>query len=138
MNYGYVVKKSEDDYLININPKTYKTGYNVVSKSIDPQNKYDIEDVTSYYNSNPDKQISIDQYNNYFYTLNQLQAKQQELDKVNNALFEYMCQDLSNRLNEVQILDSFKDDTMSLLEQKNTLEQEITQLQETIESYIQF
>lgn len=51
--FGYVLKRNEDDYIVNVNLDDLYSGYNVVPKDIDPYNKYDIEDVRSYCEANP-------------------------------------------------------------------------------------
>lgn len=57
--FGYVLERSEDDYVINVDLDDYGSGYNVVPKAIDPENAYDIEDVREYCKANPDKVLSV-------------------------------------------------------------------------------
>ena len=51
--FGYVLKRNEDDYIVNVNLDDLYSGYNVVPKDMDPYNKYDIEDVRAYCEVNP-------------------------------------------------------------------------------------
>lgn len=53
MDFGYVIKRSEDDFVINVNLNDYYSGYNVVPKEIDPFNQYDINEVRAYCKANP-------------------------------------------------------------------------------------
>lgn len=53
MDFGYVIKRDEDDFLINVDLKDYHSGYNVVPREVDPYNKYDIEEVRAYCEANP-------------------------------------------------------------------------------------
>ena len=53
MDFGYVIKNAEDDYIVNVDLEAYASGYNVVSKDIDPYNQYDLEEVKAYCNANP-------------------------------------------------------------------------------------
>lgn len=58
MNYGYVISKSETDFIVNVEPTQKGSGYNVVPKEVDPYNKYDIADVQAYVLANPSMLIS--------------------------------------------------------------------------------
>ena len=53
MEFGFVIKNAEDDYTVNVDLEAYASGYNVVSKDIDPYNQYDIEEVRAYCEANP-------------------------------------------------------------------------------------
>lgn len=57
--FGYVLKRSEDDYIVNVNLDDLYSGYNVVPKDIDPYNKYDIEDVRAYCEANPSMVLEV-------------------------------------------------------------------------------
>ena len=50
---GYVIKRSDTDYVVNCNEKG-NGGYNVVSKTFDPSNAYTIKEVESYLAEHPD------------------------------------------------------------------------------------
>ena len=54
MGFGYVVKRSENDFVIGVALDEYGSGYNVVPKDVDPDNAYDIEEVRAYCEANPD------------------------------------------------------------------------------------
>ncbi len=68
---GYVIKRSETDYVINCDSHG-NGGYNVVPKDIDPTNKYTIEEVKSYLIEHPDMLIDIGK-------INEEKAKQKEI-----------------------------------------------------------
>lgn len=55
MNYGYVMKRNNNDYIVDIDLENINSGYNVVPKDIDPYNLYEIDDVKMYSTVNPDK-----------------------------------------------------------------------------------
>lgn len=61
------------------------------------------------------------------------EAKEQELAEVDKQLFDLMCQDFSNRLQEVQTLPDVKDEVLSLMTRKDTLMKEIASLEQEIE-----
>jgi hypothetical protein len=50
---GYVLKRSETDYVIDCDSQG-QGGYNVVPREIDPSNAYTLEDVRNYLLDNPD------------------------------------------------------------------------------------
>ena len=62
MDFGYVVKKTDDWYIVMLDSKLENAGYGVVPKTEDPYNKYDINDVKTYCTLNPDKMINVDVY----------------------------------------------------------------------------
>jgi hypothetical protein len=68
---GYVLRRSETDYVINCDSQG-NGGYNVVPKDIDPTNKYTIEEVKSYLAEHPEMLIDIGK-------INEENAKQREI-----------------------------------------------------------
>lgn len=58
MDYGYVIKRNDNDYVVNVDLNDTNSGYNVVPKDIDPYNLYEIEDVRAYCTANPDKVLT--------------------------------------------------------------------------------
>lgn len=50
---SYAVRRTDDDYVVYESETS--TGYNVVPKSVDPSNMYEIEDVRAWCEANPDK-----------------------------------------------------------------------------------
>ena len=60
------------------------------------------------------------------------EAKEQELAEVDKQLFDLMCQDFSNRLQEVQTLPDVKDEVLSLMTRKDTLMKEIASLEQEL------
>jgi hypothetical protein len=57
MNFGKVIIRNDNDFVINVTDTD--CGYNVVPKSVDPFNKYNIEDVRQYVIDYPDMVIII-------------------------------------------------------------------------------
>lgn len=58
MDYGYVIKKDDNWYIVDVDLNNYYSGYGVVPKTEDPWGKYDIEDVKVYCEANPDKVLT--------------------------------------------------------------------------------
>lgn len=56
--FGYVLKRNEDDYIVNLDLFNLYAGYNVVPKTVDPYNIYNIEDVRAYCEANPNMVLS--------------------------------------------------------------------------------
>lgn len=55
IDFGQVIKRNDNDFVVMADVSQYDSGYNVVPKTVDPDNKYDIEDVRQYCDANPDK-----------------------------------------------------------------------------------
>jgi hypothetical protein len=53
LTYGYVIRRSNDDFVIRVRVNEYGSGYNVVPRTVDPWNAYDIDDVRAYVASYP-------------------------------------------------------------------------------------
>lgn len=58
MDYGYVIKSTNDLYIVNVDLNNYYSGYSVVPRMEDPYNAYEIEDVRVYCEANPDKVLT--------------------------------------------------------------------------------
>ena len=56
---GYVIKRTETDYVINCDAQG-NGGYNVVPKEIDPHNAYTLEEVRTYILDNPDMLLDLE------------------------------------------------------------------------------
>lgn len=56
---GYVIKRTETDYVINCDAQG-NGGYNVVPKEIDPHNAYTLEEVRTYLLDNPDMLLDLE------------------------------------------------------------------------------
>lgn len=82
-----------------------------------------------------------DNYNNGVFSSNknleeleaEKEAKEQELVEVDKQLLDLMCQDFSNRLQEVQTLPEIKDEVINLMTRKDMLTKEIASLEQEIE-----
>lgn len=61
MDLGNVIKRNNNDFVINADLDIRGSGYNVVPKTVDPYNAYEIEDVREYCEQHPDK--VFDDYN---------------------------------------------------------------------------
>lgn len=58
---GYYLKRTDEDYVININLTQQGSGYNVVPKEIDPWNAYDIAEVQAYATEHPEMEVVWDE-----------------------------------------------------------------------------
>lgn len=56
---GYVIKRTETDYVINCDAQG-NGGYNVVPKEVDPHNAYTLEEVRTYLLDNPDMLLDLE------------------------------------------------------------------------------
>ena len=57
MDYGYFIKWSDDEYDVNVEPDKRESGYNVVSKELDPYGKYELDDVRTYAKEHPEMEL---------------------------------------------------------------------------------
>lgn len=134
-DYGIVLKRSDDDYVINVDVNAYDSGYNVVPKSVDPYNAYDIDDVKAYCEQNPDKVITEHPLESYMQKLQELNEQQAELVSVNAQLFDRMVQKVFNP--EVATQDDLVPTNEELLSRKAELESSIASLESQIETMVQ-
>lgn len=134
-DYGIVLKRSDDDYVINVDVNAYDSGYNVVPKSVDPYNAYDIDDVKAYCEQNPDKVITEHPLESYMQKLQELNEQQAELVSVNAQLFDRMVQKVFNP--EVATQDDLVPTNKELLSRKAELESSIASLESQIETMVQ-
>ena len=56
---GYVIKRTETDYVINCDAQG-NGGYNVVPREVDPHNAYTLEEVRTYLLDNPDMLLDLE------------------------------------------------------------------------------
>ena len=56
---GYILKRSETDYVINCDALG-NGGYNVVPREVDPNNAYTLEEVRTYLLDNPDMLLDLE------------------------------------------------------------------------------
>ena len=56
---GYILKRSETDYVINCDALG-NGGYNVVPREVDPHNAYTLEEVRTYLLDNPDMLLDLE------------------------------------------------------------------------------
>ena len=64
----------------------------------------------------------------------EISQKEAELEEINDQLFDLMCKDFANRLQEIQTLPEIKNEIVSLFNQKDTLTKEIEDLKQQIEN----
>ncbi len=58
---GYFLKRNNEDFVINIELTQYGSGYNVVPKTLDPWNAYDIAEVQAYALSHQEMEVEWDE-----------------------------------------------------------------------------
>lgn len=133
-DYGLVIKKSDTFYIVDVNPDVYNSGYGVVSKYEDPYGKYDLADVQTWVAKNPDKVLTDHPLEEQIQLQQQIADKEAQLAEVDKQIFDLMCQDFANRLQDVQTLSGTMEEVIALLTQKNTLMQEIESLKQQIET----
>ena len=61
MMYGYFIKRNDTDFVINVELTQYGSGYNVVPKTVDPWNAYDITEVQAYALSHQEMEVEWDE-----------------------------------------------------------------------------
>ncbi len=54
---GQFLKRNNEDFVINIDLNQYGSGYNVVPKTLDPCNAYDIAEVQAYAKAHPELEV---------------------------------------------------------------------------------
>ena len=57
---GYFLKRNNEDFVINIDLNQYGSGYNVVPRTIDSWNAYDIAEVQAYALAHPEMEVVWD------------------------------------------------------------------------------
>lgn len=125
-DFGYVLKRNDNDYVVNVDLNAYNSGYNVVPKSVDPYNAYDIEDVEAYCEQNPSKVLTEHPLEGMMEVQNQLVQEQEELNQVNQELFDRMVQKVFNPDTSTQ--EDLVPTNEELLAQKAQLENSIETL----------
>ena len=75
---GYVIKRTETDYVINCDSQG-NGGYNVVPKEVDPHNAYTIEEVEAYLAEHPEHLLDAE-------AIEAERQKQQELSSLKDYL----------------------------------------------------
>ena len=133
-DYGIVLKRNDNDYVINVDVNAYNSGYNVVPKSVDPYNAYDINDVKAYCEQNPDKVITEHPLESYMQQLQELNEQQAQLDSVNAQLFDRMVQKVFNP--DTQTMDEYIPTNEELLAQKAQLEASIASIKESLSAMV--
>ena len=135
-DYGLAIKKSDTFYIVDVNPDVYNSGYGVVSKEEDPYGKYDLADVQAWAAENPDKVLTEHPLEAQMELERQLADKEAQLAEVDKQIFDLICQDFANRLQDVQTLPGATEEVLALFTQKNTLMQEIESLKQQIKASV--
>lgn len=135
VDYGLVIKRGDQDYVVMVDATLYGSGYNVVPKSVDSDNMYDIEDVEAWCEEHPDKVLTEHPLEGVVEIRNQLAQEQAELEEVNRELFDRMVQKVFNP--EVATQDDLVPTNEELLAEKAELESSIASLESQLETMIQ-
>lgn len=135
VDYGLVIKRGDQDYVVMVDASLYGSGYNVVPKTVDPANMYDIEDVQAWCEAHPDKVLTEHPLEGVVEIQNQLAQEQVELEEVNKQLFDRMVQKVFNP--EVATQDDLVPTNEELLAQKVEIESTIADLESQLETMIQ-
>lgn len=135
IDYGLVIKRSDQDYVVMVDASVYNSGYNVVPKSIDSENMYDIEDVQAWCEEHPDKVLTEHPLEGMWEIQNQIAEEKAELEEVNRELFDRMVQKVFNP--EVETQDELVPTNEELLSRKAELESSIASLESQMETMVQ-
>ena len=130
MDFGLVIKRNDNDYVVFVDENIYNSGYNVVPKTVDPENAYDIEDVKVYCEAHPEKVVTEHPLESQIQIIEEIQQEQAQLDSVNKELFDRMVQKVFN--SEVSEQEEYIPTTEELLAKKAQLEQSIAQLKQSL------
>ena len=87
-DYGLVIKKSDDFFIVDVDPAVYNSGYGVVSKQEDPYGKYDLDDVKAWVLAHPDKVVTEHPLESEMALRRQLESEEAELVAINRQLFD--------------------------------------------------
>ena len=71
---GYFLKRNDNDFVIDIELTQYGSGYNVVPKTLDPCNAYDIADVQAYAEAHPDMEVVWSDIDNKYIPVTEVPA----------------------------------------------------------------
>lgn len=135
IDYGLVIKRGDQDYVVMVDASVYNSGYNVVPKSIDSENMYDIEDVKAWCEEHPDKVLTEHPLEGMWKIQNQIAEEKAELEEVNRELFDRMVQKVFNP--EVETQDELVPTNEELLSRKAELESSIASLESQMETMVQ-
>lgn len=64
--YGYFIKRNDQDFVINVELNSYGSGYNVVPKTVDKWNTYDITQVQAYAQEHTEMEVVWDELQNKY------------------------------------------------------------------------
>lgn len=56
-NFGWFIRKGPGSIDVLVDPATRCSGYNVVPRALDPDNRFDFDEVTAYAQANPRKEL---------------------------------------------------------------------------------
>jgi len=57
MTYGYFIRRNDFDFVINVTLGLFGSGYNVVPKTVDKWNAYDLAEVQAYAVAHPEMEV---------------------------------------------------------------------------------
>ena len=90
IDYGYVIKKRDDFFIVKVDLNDFHSGYGVVSREDDPYNKYDLADVQAYAAEHPEKVLTEHPMTEEVEKQRQLKEEQRKLEDINRQVFDAM------------------------------------------------
>ncbi len=72
--YGYFIKRNDIDFVINVELTQYGSGYNVVPKTVDPWNAYNIAEVQAYATAHPEMEVVWSDIDNKYIPVTEVPA----------------------------------------------------------------
>lgn len=129
IDFGYVIKINDNDFVVFVDLNILNSGYNVVPKDVDPYNQYDIEDVKAYCALHPEKVLTEhpleESYLKKLELEQQLQDQEINLANTNNEIFSLVLQDYFNRVTESSQYSLTKEDVIAIFNRKADIESNI-------------
>ena len=146
-DYGLVIKKSDDFYIVDVNPNVYNSGYGVVSKEEDPYGKYDLADVQAWALAHPDNLLTEHPLESEMALRRQLESEEAELEAINRQLFDAMVDTVFGNAGIATMADghdssasssgdSSAADVPSLMAAREEAKETITSLRSQIDSIV--
>ncbi len=71
---GYFLKRNNEDFVIGVELTQYGSGYNVVTKTLDPCNAYDIAEVQAYAEAHPEMEVVWSDIDNKYIPVTEVPA----------------------------------------------------------------
>ena len=74
MTCGYFIKRTDTDFVINVELTQFGSGYNVVPKSVDKWNAYNIAEVQAYAQEHPEMEVVWSDIDNKYIPVTEVPA----------------------------------------------------------------